>query len=152
MAPIIRYVSSQLKFDMLIRAPAFARAGVELVDQLASCFVLHRAPSGATLYHAGDRPNGAFLLIEGTVDLFAPPRLNLSGPRSFEDTQPSLVMRRSQLSECAWVGEGTLIACGWPALHASAHHSAPCECVWVGEGTLMTTECHCLRPMTTDEL
>ena len=149
MAPIIRYVSSQLKFDMLIRAPAFARAGVELVDQLASCFVLHRAPSGATLYHAGDRPNGAFLLIEGTVDLFAPPRLNprfepngaflliegtvdlfapprlnLSGPRSFEDTQPSLVMRRSQLSECAWVGEGTL----------------------------MTAECHCLRPMTTDEL
>ena len=109
MAPIIRYVSSQLKFDMLIRAPAFARAGVELVDQLASCFVLHRAPSGATLYHAGDRPNGAFLLIEGTVDLFAPPRLNLSGPRSFEDTQPSLVMRRSQLSECAWVGEGTLM-------------------------------------------
>ena len=124
MAPIIRYVSSQLKFDMLIRAPAFARAGVELVDQLASCFVLHRAPSGATLYHAGDRPNGAFLLIEGTVDLFAPPRLNLSGPRSFEDTQPSLVMRRSQLSECAWVGEGTL----------------------------MTAECNCLRPMTTDEL
>jgi len=103
-----QYVSSQLKFDMLIRAPAFARAGVELVDQLASCFVLHRAPSGATLYHAGDRPNGAFLLIEGTVDLFAPPRLNLSGPRSFEDTQPSLVMRRSQLSECAWVGEGAL--------------------------------------------
>ena len=35
-------------------------------------------------------------------------------------------------SHCAI--EGTLIACGWPALHASAHHSAPSHCASAQHG------------------
>ena len=108
-----RYVASQLKSDMLLRAPSFESAGFELCSALASCFTVQKAPAGMVLYKPADRPDAAYLLIDGAVELLTPPAGGASNPFAPKSPlQPHagglVVMRRTHTSECAWVGEGAL--------------------------------------------
>ena len=128
-----RYVSSELKSQMLQDVPGLTTASRQLCRELSELFALMEHPAGHTLYAKGDRPDSVCLVTHGALRLTIqpppPPKTTVFTPDR-PAPPPVVVSNRLHTGEMPWVGEEALFL---PVVTANARctHTAvvasPCQ-------------------------